>query len=75
MNLFKMIDKSYDGSISIKEFTKIPELFSKCDLEFSNKLFRQLDINKDGYICYTEFTAGAMDKDNVLTDSNINGFI
>ena len=68
---FKLFDKDNDGQISLEEFQDvlINMNFEKNEI---NDLFNSLDINKNGFINYTEFVACFLEKDNYQKKETIN---
>ena len=57
---FDLFDKNRDGNVSINEMEEIfgqnSELGSKAKMELQN-LFNQIDVNKDGFISFDEFSS------------------
>ena len=57
---FDHFDKNRDGNVSINEMEEIfgqnSELGSKAKMELQN-LFNQIDVNKDGFISFDEFSS------------------
>ena len=69
--LFNQIDKSGDGKISQKELFKgISERYTSKTLENDiNEIFKNLDMDNNGYIGYEEFVRAAVSKEYFVRDN------
>lgn len=72
-NIFRALDKDKDGRISKEELQEgyeriFGQPINKVDLE---KIMGNLDIDKSGYIEYSEFIMAVADKDVVLTKQRL----
>ena len=68
---FKLFDKDYDGQISLEEFQDVLVNMNMEKNEITD-IFNSLDINKNGFINYTEFVAAFLEKDIYLSTEAIN---
>lgn len=68
---FKLFDKDYDGQISLEEFQDVLVNMNMEKNEIT-EIFNSLDINKNGFINYTEFVAAFLEKDIYLSTEAIN---
>ena len=68
---FKLFDKDYDGQISLEEFQEGLVNMNMEKNEITD-IFNSLDINKNGFINYTEFVAAFLEKDIYLSTEAIN---
>ena len=68
---FKLVDKDYDGQISLEEFQEGLVNMNMEKNEITD-IFNSLDINKNGFINYTEFVAAFLEKDIYLSTEAIN---
>eukprot|EP00586_Coscinodiscus_wailesii_P001329 CAMPEP_0172488470 /NCGR_PEP_ID=MMETSP1066-20121228/17993_1 /TAXON_ID=671091 /ORGANISM="Coscinodiscus wailesii, Strain CCMP2513" /LENGTH=527 /DNA_ID=CAMNT_0013255701 /DNA_START=77 /DNA_END=1660 /DNA_ORIENTATION=- len=59
--VFEKYDSSFDGQISLIEFTEATCERSGCSREDAEELFNGIDVNRDGYVNYTEFIAAALE--------------
>ena len=72
--VFVSWDKDQDGRVSLSELeSNMKDITSyfKLDQPDVQKLMNALDSDKDGYIDYTEFITGAIDKKKLLTQENL----
>ena len=71
--LFGIIDKKGNGKINKEElYNGLSELYKSEKLKDDiDKIFENLDINKDLYLEYEEFVRAAIDKSIFLTDSSL----
>lgn len=71
--IFKAIDKNGDGKLSKEEIMDGYDAFfgktlDKNDIE---KMFDAVDIDKSGYIDYSEFVIAAMNEKQLLTNEKL----
>ena len=71
--IFKAIDKNGDGKLSKEEnLDGYDEFFGKnMDKNDIEKMFDSVDIDKSGFIDYSEFVVAAMNEKNLLTDEKL----
>jgi len=71
--LFKAFDKNSDGKLDKKELQEGYVLHMKQILgdEEIDTIFDRIDIDKSGYIDYSEFVSAAMDIDMLLTGDRL----
>eukprot|EP00347_Sterkiella_histriomuscorum_P003644 403363499 len=71
--MFEALDDNKDGEINLKEF--VTNFKSKFNINVSDsemaKIIRQIDLNGDREISFTEFLVGASNKQNLLTEFNL----
>jgi Ca2+-binding EF-hand superfamily protein len=71
--LFECLDENKDGEITLKEF--IANYKSKFNINLIEgemaKIIKQIDMNNDRNISFTEFLVGACNKVSLLTDHNL----
>ena len=71
--LFEALDENKDGEINLKEF--VSGFKSKFSISVSEteaaKIIRQIDLNNDREVQFTEFLIGASNKNNLLSESNL----
>jgi len=71
-HIYRLIDHSGQGSITISEFN---EFLHNYQIEHSSneikELFAGIDLNNTGTIEYYEFIAGAVDRQQLLTERNL----
>jgi len=71
--IFKAIDKNGDGKLSKEEILEGYDLFfgknlDKVDIE---QMFDSVDIDKSGYIDYSEFVIASMNEKQLLTNEKL----
>ena len=71
--IFKAIDKNGDGKLSKEEILEGYDLFfgknlDKVDIE---KMFDAVDIDRSGYIDYSEFVIASMNEKQLLTNEKL----
>jgi Ca2+-binding EF-hand superfamily protein len=59
--VFEKYDSSFDGQISLNEFTEVTCERTGISLDEAEEVFNSIDINRDGYLNYTEFIAAALE--------------
>jgi calcium-dependent protein kinase len=71
--IFKAIDKNGDGKLSKDEiFDGYDQFFGKnLDKGEIEKMFDAVDIDKSGYIDYSEFVIAAMNEKQLLTNEKL----
>lgn len=71
--IFKAIDKNGDGKLSKEEITEgYDQFFGKnMDKNDIEKMFDSVDIDKSGFIDYSEFVVAAMNEKNLLTNEKL----
>lgn len=71
--IFKAIDKNGDGKLSKEEImVGYEEFFGKTlDKNDIEKMFDSVDIDKSGYIDYSEFVIAAMNEKQLLTNEKL----
>ncbi len=72
--LFKALDKSSDGRLSLDELKEGYEKYFKdaaCSEQEFQTMIDNLDSDKNGYIEYEEFLRATMKMDTVITDKNL----
>ncbi|CAE7784320.1 ncsA [Symbiodinium sp. CCMP2592] len=63
--VFEKIDENSDGSISMEELSRLFSQMGLKDRTLQNRAFQTLDINGDGVLSFSEFSAGVL---TVYTD-------
>eukprot|EP00439_Symbiodinium_sp_Y106_P052164 s3822_g6.t6 len=63
--VFEKIDENSDGSISMEELSRLFSQMGLKDRSLQNRAFQTLDINGDGVLSFSEFSAGVL---TVYTD-------
>ena len=71
--IFKAIDKNGDGKLSKEEiFDGYEEFFGKnLDKKDIEQMFDSVDIDKSGFIDYSEFVIASMNEKNLLTNDKL----
>jgi calcium-dependent protein kinase len=71
--IFKAIDKNGDGKLSKEEiFDGYEQFFGKSmDKNDIDKMFDAVDIDKSGFIDYSEFVVASMNEKNLLTNEKL----
>jgi len=71
--IFKAIDKNGDGKLSKEEIFEGYDLFfgKHLDKEEIEKMFDSVDIDKSGFIDYSEFVVAAMNEKQLLTNEKL----
>ena len=73
---FKQIDKDNDGVLSLEEMERMRDFVSdklnfKIDDDYGN-VFKNLDLDGDGKIDFSEFMTAAIEHKKILTQKNID---
>ena len=71
--IFKAIDKNGDGRLSKEEIMEGYDLFfgKNMDKNEIEKMFDSVDIDKSGFIDYSEFVIAAMNEKTLLTNEKL----
>lgn len=71
--IFKAIDKNGDGKLSKEEILEgYDKFFGKTmDKEEIEKMFDAVDIDRSGYIDYSEFVVASMNEKTLLTNEKL----
>ena len=71
--IFKALDKNGDGKLSKEEIFEGYEQFFGKHLEKADvdKMFDSVDIDKSGYIDYSEFVIASMNEKTLLTNEKL----
>ena len=71
--IFKALDKNGDGKLSKDEiFDGYDQFFGKSmDKESLEKMFDSVDIDKSGFIDYSEFVIASMNEKTLLTNEKL----
>lgn len=71
--MFETLDDNKDGEINLKEF--LVNFKSKFNINVPEadmvKVIRQIDLNGDREVSFTEFMLGASNKQSLLCDANL----
>lgn len=73
--MFKKIDKNNDGTLSLSELKEgMKEVLGAWPAEQIdwNDFFESVDINKDGIVDYQEFLTASLNRQKMLTDTNVD---
>ena len=69
-NAFRALDTDNSGTLKISEIKKAFEDLAMTEQQIE-EVFRQIDLNNDGEINYTEFLTVTMDKRQQITEDNL----
>jgi len=71
--IFKALDKNGDGKLSKEEIFEGYDLFfgKNLDKETIEKMFDSVDIDKSGFIDYSEFVIASMNEKTLLTNEKL----
>ena len=71
--IFKALDKNGDGKLSKEEITEGYDLFfgKSMDKEGIEKMFDSVDIDKSGFIDYSEFVIASMNEKALLSTEKL----
>jgi calcium-dependent protein kinase len=73
--MFKKLDKNHDGTLSLAELKEgMKEVLGTVSAEQIdwNDFFDSVDINKDGVVDYQEFLAASLNRQKMLTETNVD---
>lgn len=72
LNQFKEIDTNFDGTLNKEEILNaVKKSFPNLSKEAGDSLFRELDLNKNDKIDYSEFITATIDKEKFLNVNRI----
>ena len=70
-SLFKLLDVNGDGRLSKEELTEACSKIGSINIEEIEAIFENIDIDKSGFIDYSEFLAVSMTWNHVLKQEKI----
>lgn len=68
---FRAIDKNNTGLLTMKEIKEAFKEQGGSTLDNLDEIFKNLDMDKDGMINYSEFLAATVDRKKALTMQNL----
>jgi calcium-dependent protein kinase len=74
INLFKLIDENSDGVLTLEEIKKginLCQFKGKMNEETIVQLFNDMDVDKNGFINYTEFVSALMDYEKNIKKEHV----